>query len=81
MVVIAPPQDPVVKLELSLTGDNGAPVLKLIAPPNFTYRLEASSNLTDWETLSLLENPGGTVLFTDTDAADLPQRFYRVTGP
>jgi alpha-tubulin suppressor-like RCC1 family protein len=81
LAMIAAPPSPNPILAISFTGDNGAPVLKLTAPSSFTYRLEASSNLTDWETLSLLENPGGTVLFTDTGAADLPQRFYRVTRP
>lgn len=56
---------------------NGNFSLQLIAEPQFTNHLEASTNLATWATL-LITNPAGTnFTFVDTQATVLPQRFYR----
>lgn len=41
------------------------------------YRIEASSNLTDWETLGTGTVSDGAVHFVDPDVQALPYRFYR----
>ena len=56
---------------------NGGFSIQLIAEPQFTNRLEASTNLATWTTL-LTTNPAGrNFTFVDTQAAVLTQRFYR----
>ena len=56
---------------------NGNFSLQLIAEPQFTNRLEASTNLATWTTL-LTTNPAArNFTFVDTQAAVLTQRFYR----
>jgi hypothetical protein len=42
--------------------------------PGFNYAVQASTNLVDWQTL--ITN-GSPFSFTDTNAADIPQQFYR----
>ncbi len=37
--------------------------------------------LTDWETLTTLENPTGMIEFTDTIPAKAAQRYYRGQMP
>jgi hypothetical protein len=51
---------------VSLTGPSGA------------VRLQASTNLIDWETISTNNPP---FQFVDTNAANFPQRFYRSVKP
>jgi hypothetical protein len=52
---------------ISLPGINGA-----------AYRIEASSNLVDWTTVSVSGVTDGAIHFADPDAPDNGQRFYRV---
>jgi uncharacterized repeat protein (TIGR03803 family) len=42
------------------------------------YRIDASTNLASWATLTNVVNTAGTYHFIDPDAATFPQRFYRV---
>ena len=46
-----------------------------------TYRLVASTNLVDWDSLFATNAPGGVLDFTDPASATLPWRFYRVVVP
>ncbi|MBI4328214.1 MAG: hypothetical protein HY674_23540 [Chloroflexi bacterium] len=56
---------------VTLTGEWGAP-----------YRIDRSTNLTEWTPLTTLTNWFGTVQFTDGAGTNLPSRFYRaVTQP
>jgi alpha-tubulin suppressor-like RCC1 family protein len=51
---------------------------------NYTYRVEAATNLTQpvWEILSTnLADTNGLWNYTDTNAASYPQRFYRAYKP
>ncbi len=41
------------------------------------HRVDASSNLVSWRPLAVLTNTTGTIPFVDTNAAGIPQRFYR----
>ena len=52
-------------------------ILSLSAISSFTWSIEASANLTDWESLTNGLILRGTIQFTDENAADFPQRFYR----
>ena len=72
LTVIEPP-----RLRAELT--NGGPQLSLKGGRNFQYRIETSESLTNWTSLSTLTitNLNGTVLFTDPDASQFKQRFYR----
>jgi hypothetical protein len=42
--------------------------------PGFLYRIYGSTNLTDWDPVSINVSP---YTFTDTNTASLPQRYYR----
>jgi hypothetical protein len=49
--------------------------------PNFSYRLEASSNLVDWTQIGAAEaDDSGAFELTDPEG-QLPSRFYRVRTP
>ena len=51
--------------------------LQLSGPPASTYIIQASTNLRDWTPISTNSGLTGGVVFTDTDAANFSQRFYR----
>jgi outer membrane protein assembly factor BamB len=68
--------------DIRLTGPDPLPgaawLLTLEAQTNTDYRLEASSNLVDWSTLTNYTNlPTPSILYTDTLAAGCLTRFYR----
>lgn len=55
------------QVRLTITGSNG-----------HTYQVQASTNLTSWNTLSTLTvGPSGTTNYTDTTAPGYAKRFYR----
>ena len=58
-------------------GSNHVPLFLVRAVSNVTYRLDASTNLVDWTTLTNVPNPTGTFQCRDPQAADFPRRFYR----
>lgn len=43
-----------------------------------SMEIQASADLQSWETLTTITNTGGVLHFTDPDANNYPQRFYRV---
>ena len=52
--------------------------LTLTAPTNLTFRLEASTNLANWLTLTNYTNlPFTWIQYTDAPASGFPSRFYR----
>ena len=56
--------------------------LTVVATPGMTGRIEASTDLRTWTTLTNIAiSPEGTCAFTDYSAAGFPQRFYRITAP
>jgi VCBS repeat-containing protein len=72
----------VVNTNASLSFDSEAMTangfeLKLSGPPTSTYIIEASTNLTDWTPISTNSGLTGSVVFTDTEATNFSQRFYR----
>jgi VCBS repeat-containing protein len=50
---------------------------QLSGAPASTYVIEASTNLTDWTPISTNSGLTGSVVFTDTEAANFSQQFYR----
>jgi VCBS repeat-containing protein len=50
---------------------------QLSGPPASTYVIEASTNLTDWTAISTNSGLTGSVVFSDTEAANFSQRYYR----
>jgi subtilisin family serine protease len=71
-VSVAAGPDPVLPLELQLTG-----------VPNHSYVLLASTNLNAWTPIATnITGPDSSWFFTDFQSTNLPQRFYRgVAGP
>lgn len=49
-------------------------------PTLLSYAVEATTNLSDWQTL-FTNIPAGWSEFLDPDTASFPQRFYRIAGP
>jgi 2',3'-cyclic-nucleotide 2'-phosphodiesterase (5'-nucleotidase family)/3',5'-cyclic AMP phosphodiesterase CpdA len=64
---------------VSLTTDATTATLRFAAVAGFAYRVEASTNLTDWENLGWAsEAAGGLFQFVDLDKHVYPRRFYRI---
>lgn len=76
------PSAPFLDLAASGRTANGEFQLAFVGATNATYRVWASTNLSDWEILgtATTEAPG-QFLFRDASAASWPQRFYRATAP
>lgn len=51
--------------------------LPLTGRTNVSFRIEASTNLVNWLTLSNFTSTGGFIEFTDLSATNFPGRFYR----
>ena len=63
-------------IEMFLTADH-LPFLTLMGETGVVYRIDVSSNLTDWIPWVTLPNQYGTIQVIDPDAPDHPRRFYR----
>jgi|SRR3989344_4615805 len=68
---------------LSFTDTNfkGLPVLKLVGPSGFNYRVESGTDLVNWSTIAVLINTNGVVSFIDRTSTNAPARFYRAVAP
>jgi uncharacterized repeat protein (TIGR03803 family) len=51
--------------------------LLLTGTPNILWRIDTSTNLVDWTTLTNILAPGGTCQLIDSGSTSSPQRFYR----
>ncbi|MBU6401740.1 MAG: hypothetical protein KGS61_15595 [Verrucomicrobia bacterium] len=60
---------------------DGSLVLDGTAVPDENYRLEATTNFIDWSTVTNFVPTTNDFEFTDTQAAESPQRFYRLVSP
>jgi hypothetical protein len=56
-------------------------VLQLQGQSDFTYTVEASTNLVNWKNIAVLVNTNGTVPFVDLESTNNNQRFYRAVAP
>jgi hypothetical protein len=46
--------------------------------PDVGWRVEASTNLVDWLTLTSTNSPDGLGVYVDSDSLVLPKRYYRL---
>jgi formylglycine-generating enzyme required for sulfatase activity len=60
-----PRQQPIGAFRFGITGPPGV------------YTVYSSSNLTSWEAVNFVNDPLGSIFFTDTEAHLSPQKFYR----
>jgi hypothetical protein len=65
---------------ISVVG-GGDVTLNLIGPPGRVVQIQASSDLTTWDTLATVTNITGTLQYLDTVPSETVQRFYRATMP
>jgi hypothetical protein len=63
--------------DLPLRISNGFVELKLNCVPGWTYSIQTSTNLTDWETGVSLPALTDQLIWTDTNAMSFTRRFYR----
>ena len=53
----------------------------VLSPTGQVLRVQATTNLVNWSTLSTLTNTNGVTIFTDTAAPSFPRRLYRAISP
>ena len=71
--------DEAVSLHAATT--NGMPVITLTGPVGYSWLLQESTNLINWSILATVLNTNGVARFTDADATNHLQRFYRAVIP
>jgi hypothetical protein len=59
---------------------DGACELSIRAEPNRAWQIQASADLRTWQTLKPFTSTSVGYQFTDTDAAGMACRFYRVVS-
>src|SRR5262249_10601173 len=60
---------------------NGNMLLEFLGEPGVAYTVEASADLTSWQTLATqFASAHGLLEFLDSGTADFPQRFYRIAS-
>jgi hypothetical protein len=67
--------------DLSVTCQDGEPLLEFSADGTRTYLIEASTNLVDWEEIGVAledEQQSGDFSFADEPSGDFTARYYRV---
>jgi hypothetical protein len=78
---------PITSSSIVLATDGNAPMTSsgftfhLSVPAGSTYTIEASANLSDWTPIETNVTASGSVVFTDTAAANYQSRFYRAAVP
>jgi len=73
---------PIGHIQKTSRDHRGKAHLEFSAPNGFTYIIEASSNLLQWEKIGVASRIGpGEFQFEDTSASKIPRRFYRVVIP
>jgi len=65
----------------TLSYSNGVLRVSASLTPNFNYQIQASTNLTNWATIQNINSASSPVLFTDTNASNYLNRFYRGVTP
>ena len=68
----------------SLTMSNGVVTLKLFGIPNFTYYIQAATNISSpaWATIGTnVAGTNGVFFYIDYAATNYPSRFYRYAAP
>ena len=65
----------------SLVQADGSFALQFTGPLGMNYSISASTNLTDWTGITSGVITNLPALFTDTDATNYPDRYYRISLP
>lgn len=55
----------------------GVMQLNLDGDPNLEYVIEASEDMQDWQAISIVSSPDGSMIVVDEDAPNHAKRFYR----
>ncbi len=78
----SPPTLPLAQLQIQGAAD-GQFLLTVTGAPGQTYAVEATEDFATWIVIGTVTlDDSGTLAFTDADAANFPQRFYRTRlGP
>ena len=63
----------------SVTSASGAPQIQFTGMDGFPYRVEASTNLTDWVPLATEFTTNGAFVFIDSARTGLTNRYYRTS--
>ncbi len=74
------------RLSVTTNTIGGLHMFQLTGQSGFTYTVETSTNLVNWETVAILANTNlantnGTVRFVDTGSTNARARFYRALAP
>jgi hypothetical protein len=76
---LPPPSQPSA-LSVAMNTSNGLPTLLLTGELGYSYNIDASTDLVNWENLGVLVSTNGTVSFTDSASTNYTQRFYRAVA-
>lgn len=76
VIVNVPPS--AMEIASSMLDTNHLFHLSLNVDLGYRYALDASDNLLDWQTLTIISDHGGLIEYVDEASADLGQRFYRL---
>jgi hypothetical protein len=80
-IVVAPVSPPMFTLQNMSKAANGNLVLSFTAQPQTTWILQASTNLTTWQSLApVTVGANGVATWEDTASAMAPYRFYRLAA-
>jgi hypothetical protein len=66
---------------MRITQTNGENTISISGLPGDVYRVLASTNLFDWQTIATVPNLTGSVQFIDTGVSNFNRRFYRTVMP
>ena len=70
------------KLKIETVSGVPTPVLTLTGTQNFTYLVETSPDLVNWEPMAAVTlDTGVNAALTDPEATGLQLRFYRAVSP
>ena len=59
----------------------GGTQLNLVGLPGWVYRLDASTNLIDWNPMVSISSVNGILQFTDAGGTNQSRKFYRAVAP
>jgi hypothetical protein len=70
-----------VNSRLDIVRTNGMIWISISGWLGSTFQVQASTNLSDWQSIGTLTNLTGTMQFSDPAASNLSRRFYRLLTP
>ena len=73
--------EPIITLEPIPALASSNPQFKISGPPGQSFRIQASTDLANWLTLTNMVCPDGVGQFVDLSATNFSQRFYQAVSP